>query len=116
MLPGYRILAEVGVGGWGHVRERQGWAFPEQARRALAGEVQAFQMERMLAGAQAERAAIIAHGVSGRAADLGKGRAGLGPVSYTHLDVYKRQSLLRAAKGKTVVSVAHALRFEHQAV
>ena len=62
----------------GHVGQRQRRAFPQQPRRALAGRVQAFQMKRMLAGAQAQRAAIVAHRVARRAADLGKGRAGLG--------------------------------------
>ena len=34
---------------------------------------------------------LIAHEVDGFSARVGKNSVGLGPVSYTHLDVYKRQ-------------------------
>ena len=41
----------------------------------------------MLAGAQAERATVVAHRIAGRAADLGEGRAGS-----SHLHAVDRQA------------------------
>ena len=74
-------------GGRGHVGQRQRRAFPQQAGRALAGRVQPFQMEGVFAGAQAQRAAVIPHGVAHRSADLGEGRAGS-----SHLHAVDRQA------------------------
>ena len=62
----------------GHVGQGQCRAFPQQAGRALAGRVQTLQMKRVLAGAQAQRAAIKTHCIARRVANLGKRRPGLG--------------------------------------
>ena len=71
------IHAQVAICRRRHVSKGQRRAFPKQAGHALAGGVQSLQMEAMFARAQPQRAAIVAHGVARRAADLRKRRAGL---------------------------------------
>ena len=98
-LPRHRILASVGIGGWGHIGEWQRRAFPKQARPALAGGVQALQMKGMFSGAQSQRPAVVAHCISRRPADLGKGRAGL-----SHFNAVYRQA--RAVAGQQMEGIA----------
>src|ERR1700721_3119982 len=43
--------------------------------------MQAFDVDRVFAGAKTERSAVIAHGIAGSAADLRKRRAGLGHLN-----------------------------------
>ena len=62
----------------GHRYEGQAGAFPKQLGGAVAERVKPLNVKGVLAGAQAERAAVKAHGVAGSVADLGKGRTGLG--------------------------------------
>ena len=97
--PGNRILPQVAIGGRRHVGEGQSGAFPEQAGRALAGGVQSFQMKKVFAGAQAQRAAVVAEGVAGRAADLCEGWAG-----FSHFDAVDDQA--RAVAGDQMKGVA----------
>ncbi len=66
--------------GVGDVGGREAGAFPQQARCALADGVQAFDVDGVEAGAKAEGAAVVAHGVAGCAADLREGRAGFGDL------------------------------------
>ena len=67
---------QVAEGGGGDVGEVDAGAPPEEPGNAWADCLQTFQVERVLAGAEADAASRVAHGVQGGAADLAEGWSG----------------------------------------
>ena len=75
-----------------------GWACSKRSEAAARVRQVMFRVVRYLP--------VARHG-RGHGTDL---RAGVGPVSYTHLDVYKRQGQGEALRGRVTVSMGGAWR------
>jgi mono/diheme cytochrome c family protein len=83
-------------GDW-DVGDGQSGTFPQETRGALACVVEAFDVEGVQAGAEAQGASVITHCVACHAANLRKGRPGL---RYFHaVDDYARAIASEKVKG-----------------
>jgi hypothetical protein len=78
----------------GHVRERQPRPFPQKPRSAFGSGIQGLNVDRVQAGSQAERAAIVTQRVARRATDQPEG----GPVFATSIPSITSRSPSRSIK------------------